>query len=201
VDVRGGPKSVSSFEHSGQTGVPSGLQWSHCPQTTPMSCRSFCNVSSRSSAPRVLDVKHENGQAHEVFRSFIPLALALSTALAGCAKQGAPEQVADAFVDAYFRRADQEKAKEYTALGATEMLEKELRDVAQLRKDGYTPNEAGGGDVKVHRGDSTKRDQRIRFSYEIAVRNESVETVRDADVELANIRGAWKVVRLGLTSR
>jgi hypothetical protein len=136
-----------------------------------------------------------------MFRSLLPLALALSTALAGCGKQGAPEQVADAFVEAYFRHADQEKAKEYTALGATEMLETELRDVAELRKGGYTPAEAGGGDVRVHRGDATKRDQRIRFSYEIAVRNESAETVRDADVELANIRGAWKVVRVVLKPR
>ena len=128
----------------------------------------------------------------------LPLTLALSTALAGCARQGAPEQVADAFVDAYFRRADQEKAKEYTALGATEMLDKELGEVAQLRRDGYTPNEAGGGDVTVRRGESSKRDQRIRFPYQITVRNEGTETVRDADVELANIRGGWKVVRVGL---
>jgi hypothetical protein len=139
-----------------------------------------------------------------VRRSLIPLALALSTGLAGlpgCTKQGAPEQVADAFVDAYFRRADQEKAKEYTALGATEMLETELTAVAQLRKDGYTPSEAGGGDVRVHRGESIKREQRIRFPYEIVVKNEGAETVRDADVELANIAGAWKVVRVGLKPR
>jgi hypothetical protein len=136
-----------------------------------------------------------------VLRSLAPLALALPIALPGCAKQGAPEQVADAFVDAYFRHADQEKAKEYTALGATEMLEKELRDVAQLRKDGYTPTEAGGGDIQVHRGDLSMRDQRIRFPYEILVTNEDTKTVRDADVELANIRGGWKVVRVTLKQR
>jgi hypothetical protein len=151
--------------------------------------------------PTVLDVKHENGQAHGVRSPLPPLLLALSTALAGCAKQGAPEQVADAFVDAYFRHADQEKAKEYTALGATEMLEKELREVAQLRKDGYTPSEAGGGDVDVHRGEPTHRDQRVRVPYEIVVKNGGTSTIRDADVELANIRGAWKVVRVGLKSR
>lgn len=133
--------------------------------------------------------------------SLAPLALAVATTLSGCAKQGAPEQVADAFVDAYFRHADQEKAKEYTALGATEMLEKELRDVAQLRKDGYTPLEAAAGDIQVHRGASTKRDQRLRFAYEIVVKNGDTQTVRDADVELADIRGGWKVVRLGLTQR
>src|SRR4051812_43394730 len=48
VEVRGGAKSVSSFEHSGHVGVPSGLHKSHIPQTTPISCSSFCNVSSRS---------------------------------------------------------------------------------------------------------------------------------------------------------
>jgi hypothetical protein len=163
-----------------------------------MFCPSLCNVSSR---PTVLDVKHENGQAHAVFRSLAALALALSTAAAGCSKQGAPEQVADGFVDAYFRHADQEKAKEYTALGATEMLERELREVAPLRRDGYTPSEAGGGDVEVHRGASVKRDERIRFPYEIVVKNGGVATVRDADVELAYVRGAWKVVRLGLKQR
>ena len=70
--------------------------------------------------------------------------------------------------------------------------------LAQLRRDGYTPAEAGGGDVKVHRGESARRAERIRFPYEIVVRNGETETVRTADVELANIHGAWKVVRLGL---
>ncbi len=129
------------------------------------------------------------------------LALALSPVALGCTRQGAPEQVADAFVDAYFRRADQEKAKEYTALGATAMLDGELAAVTQLRKDGYTPSEAGGGDVRVHRGESSKREQRIRFPYEITVKNSGTETVRDADVELASIGGAWKVVRVGLKQR
>jgi hypothetical protein len=143
-----------------------------------------------------------------VRRPRIPLAPALSLALSlalaalpGCTKQGAPEQVADAFVDAYFAHADQEKAKEYTALGATTMLDTEILAVTQLRKDGYTPSEAGGGDVRVHRGASTKRDERIRFPYEIKVKNGDTETVRDADVELASIGGIWKVVRLGLKQR
>jgi hypothetical protein len=150
----------------------------------------------------------ENGQARGVRRHLMSLgksltvgAIAVTLTLAGCEKQGAPEQVADGFVDAYFRRADQEKAKEFTALTATEMLDRELRDVSQLRKDGYTPTEAGGGDVEVKRGASTRRDQRIRFPYVIVVKNNGAETVRDADVELASIGGVWKVVRLGLTQR
>jgi hypothetical protein len=126
--------------------------------------------------------------------------MALVTALSGCAKQGAPEQVADAFVDAYFRRADQEKAKEYTALGATEMLDAELREVSALRREGYGPTEAGV-DVEVRRGEPTRREQRLRFPYEIVVRSGTTATVRDADIELATIHGAWKVVRVGLKQR
>jgi hypothetical protein len=131
----------------------------------------------------------------------VPLVLALSTALAGCAKPGGPEAVADAFADAYFRRADQEKAKEYTAFGATEMLEKELKEVAQIRRDGYTPTEARSAEVNVRRGDAKKRDERIRFPYEIKVKSDGAETVRDADVELAQVRGAWKVVRVDMKQR
>jgi len=129
-----------------------------------------------------------------------PLILAVTATLAGCSDQGSPEQVADAFADAYFRRADQEKAKEYTALGATEMLDRELREVAGLRREGYGPTEAGV-DVEVRRGASSKRDQRVRFPYEIVVKSGGTSTTRDADIELATIHGAWKVVRVGLKQR
>jgi hypothetical protein len=95
---------------------------------------------------------------------------------------------------------DQEKAKEYTALGATAMLEKELRDVAEIRKGGYTPEQAHST-VKLRRGEPTRREQRIRFSYEVVVRDGDSEAVRDADVELAQIQGAWKVVRVGVKQR
>ena len=127
--------------------------------------------------------------------------LAASLAAApGCSKSGSPEQVADAFADAYFRHNDQEKAKEFTALGASAMLDEELRSVAQIRKDGYTPTEAAA-EVEVRRGAPTTREQRIRFPYEISIKVEGAETIKDADVELTQIGGAWKVVRVGLTSR
>jgi hypothetical protein len=136
-----------------------------------------------------------------VSRLFVASILALSTALGGCSRQGAPEQVADAFVDAYFRHADQQKAREYTALGATEMLDRELKDVAAVRKEGYTPGETAGAEVTARRGEATRREQRIRFPYEIVIKAEGSETIRDADVELATIGGAWKVVRVGLKPR
>ncbi|MEO7330163.1 MAG: hypothetical protein ABI193_16430, partial [Minicystis sp.] len=124
--------------------------------------------------------------------------LALILPLASCTKAGAPEQVADSFADAYFRKIDQEKAKEYTALGATEMLDAELRSVADVRKGGYTPQEAASDDVTLKRGEPIQRDQRLRFPYEVVLRSrEGTETVREADIELAQIQGAWKVVRVG----
>lgn len=137
-----------------------------------------------------------------MFRVLAAAVLALTVTLGGCSRKGSPEQIADAFADAYFRRIDQEKAKEYTALGATEMLDAELRSVAQIRKDGYTPDEASGSEITVRRGEATKRDQRVRFQYEIVVKlPDGTETTRDADIELTQIQGAWKVVRLGLKQR
>ena len=136
-----------------------------------------------------------------MFRSAVIATLALTLALEGCKNKDAPESVADAFAVAYFEHADQEKAKEYTALGATVLLDDELRAVEKIRKDGYTPGSGALGDIHVHRGASATRDQRIRFPYEVTVRYEGVETVRDADVELAQIQGAWKVVRVGVKQR
>jgi hypothetical protein len=137
-----------------------------------------------------------------VFRVVAIAVLSLGLALgpaAGCAKKAGPEDVADAFADAYFRLADQEKAKEYTAFGATQMLDAELKSVEQIRKDGYTPSEAGVN-VTVRRGASSTRDQRVRIPYEVAVHPPSggAETVRVADVELTQIAGVWKVVRVGM---
>jgi len=110
--------------------------------------------------------------------------------------------VADSFADAYFRKIDQEKAKEYTALGATEMLDAELRSVAEVRKGGYTPQDASSDDITFKRGEPLKREQRLRFPYEVVLRSrEGVETTREADIELAQIQGAWKVVRLGVRQR
>lgn len=128
------------------------------------------------------------------------LAAALLAGAASCTEQGAPEQVADAFAEAYFRRMDQEKAKEFTALGATAMLEAELRDVAEVRKEGYDAAEAGGR-VTLRRGAPVARDHRIRIPYEVRIATDSGEVVQDADIELTPIQGAWKVVRVGLKPR
>jgi hypothetical protein len=86
---------------------------------------------------------------------------------------------------------------EFTALQATRMLEDELREVAQVRKDGYSPNDARG-EIQVRRGDPAHRDHRIRFPYQITIRTDGAETVQVADIELTQLQGGWKVVRVGL---
>ena len=135
--------------------------------------------------------------------SFARTGLALVFAvlsLTGCKREpeNTPESVADSFVDAYFRQMDQERAKAFTALGATRMLDQELREVQEVRKDGYEPGSVG---VSVHRGQSSPRDERIRIPYEIEIQTEGGKQMRDADIELTRIDGLWKVVRIGVTHR
>jgi hypothetical protein len=74
--------------------------------------------------------------------------------LLGCRETTSSDYVADQFADAYFRRFDQEGALAYTALGATEMLDKELADTKSLRESGYTPAEAAAN-VTFVRGKAT----------------------------------------------
>lgn len=122
----------------------------------------------------------------------------LGAVSAGCERPNTPEAVADAFVDAYFRHADQERAKELTAFGATKMLEDELREVKEARNGEYTP---GGVSMSIQRGESTARDHRVRVHYEIEIDSDGAKSVRDADIELSQVQGVWKVVRVGLQTR
>jgi hypothetical protein len=121
-------------------------------------------------------------------------AFALALAPAACRDKGSPEYVADEFADAYFRRMDQEAALRFTALGATEMLDKELADTKALRESGYTPAQAAGA-VSMSRGPALRRDARVGFHYDITVRTEDSPLLQQgADLELAQIGGGWKVV-------
>jgi hypothetical protein len=107
--------------------------------------------------------------------------------------------VADAFVHAYFQLADQEKAKQYTAFGATKMLDDELAEVRALRKGGYGPAEADVG-VVVERRARSSRGHRVRFDY--AIRYGAAPGIeKRADVELAEVQKEWKVVRVGIEER
>src|SRR5258708_3096930 len=119
---------------------------------------------------------------------------AACTVLMACTDRTAPEYVADQFVDAYFRRMDQQAARQFTALGATEMLDRELDLVRSVRSQGYTPDEAAA-QVVFRRTAKNTRGERVRFDYEITIKHEESEEHRGADVELAKIQAAWKVVR------
>jgi hypothetical protein len=123
-----------------------------------------------------------------------------SQLLVGCADKTAPEYVADQFADAYFRRMDQLAARQFTALGATEMLDRELDLVHSVRAQGYTPEQAAAH-VVCHRKSRAARGERVRFDYDIAIQHEEAEEHRSADVELAKIQSAWKVVRVDVRPR
>jgi hypothetical protein len=122
------------------------------------------------------------------------VALALAVSALGCHTSGTSEYVADQFADAYFRRFDQEAALAYTALGATEMLDKEIKDTKAIRES-YSPAEAAAS-VTFTRGSATPRDARVDYHYVITARadDESEPVIREANVELAKIAGGWKVV-------
>ena len=118
--------------------------------------------------------------------------------LSACKAGTGSDQVADRFADAYFRHFDQEAALAYTALGATEMLDKELADTRAIRESGYTPAEAAAS-VTFTRGPATKRDARVDYHYVVVARVEDgAPLTHEADVELAQIGGAWKVVSVRL---
>ena len=117
-----------------------------------------------------------------------------------CTDRAAPEYVADQFVDAYFRRMDQQAARQFTALGATEMLDRELDLVRSVRSQGYTPDEAAA-QVVFRRTAKNTRGERVRFDYEITIKHDESEEHRAADVELAKIQAAWKVVRVDVKPR
>jgi hypothetical protein len=115
---------------------------------------------------------------------------------AGCRDRASSEYVADEFADAYFRRMDQDAALKFTALGATEMLDREIKDTRSVRESGYGAAEAASS-VTFSRGSAVHRDARVGFHYTITVRaDDSAPTQREADLELAQIGGSWKVVNV-----
>jgi hypothetical protein len=125
--------------------------------------------------------------------------------LAGCADKTAPEYIADQFVAAYFERMDQKEAGKFTALGATDMLERELELTRGIRADGYSAQDAAA-EVRCRRRGRSLRGERVRFDYDIAIKRDGSEDHRTADVELANLQPdgrtpsahgwGWKVVRV-----
>ncbi|HEX9295359.1 MAG TPA: hypothetical protein VF881_05975 [Polyangiaceae bacterium] len=133
-------------------------------------------------------------------RSQVALTWLAVTLASACTDKSAPEYVADQFVEAYFRRMDQQAARQFTALGATEMLDRELELTRSVRADGYTAEQAAA-EVVYRRTARNKRGERVRFDYDISIKHEDSEEHRAADVELANIQTVWKVVRVEVKAR
>jgi hypothetical protein len=133
-------------------------------------------------------------------RSWPFVGLALLWGTGGCAEGTAPERVADDFAEAYFRRMDPLAARPFAALGAVEMLDREI-DLARSVRGGTPAAAAAGSDVAVRREARSVRGQRVRVSYEIAFRGEGGESKRSADLELARMDAVWKVVRVDVKPR
>lgn len=131
--------------------------------------------------------------------AFLVVGVALGL-LSACKDQGAPEYVADQFVEAYFQRMDQQGARQFTAFGATEMLDRELELTRSVREQGYLPSEAAA-QVSWRRTGRSTRGERVRFDYDIDIRREGSEDHRLADIELAKVQAGWKVVRVGIQAR
>jgi hypothetical protein len=133
-------------------------------------------------------------QKRALYEAVLGTLLFLTAPLAACRDKTSSEYVADEFADAYFRRMDQDAALKFTALGATEMLDKELVETKALRQSGYTPAEAAAT-VNFTRGPAMSRDARVGFHYVVTIRaDDSAPVRREADLELARIGGGWKVV-------
>jgi|SRR5882724_11090842 len=145
-------------------------------------------------------MKHRSRLARYLGAGSTVAALVVALGILGCTDKTGPEYVADQFVDAYFRRMDQQAARQFTALGATEMLDRELELVRTVRSQGYTPDEAAA-QVAYRRNARGTRGERVRFDYEITIKHDESEEHREADVELAKIQAVWRVVRVDVKSR
>jgi hypothetical protein len=132
--------------------------------------------------------------------SWLLAGIGLSWGPVGCAGDTAPERVADHFTDAYFRRMDPQAARSYAALGAGEMLDREI-DLARSVRDGAPVAAAAVSDVAVRRAARSVRGERVRMTYEIAFGGEGGETKRSADLELARMDATWKVVKVDVKAR
>lgn len=129
-------------------------------------------------------------------RGFVFGGLLVAALGSACSKvePGSPEAVADGFADAYFGHADQARAKQFTAFGASKMLDEELAATRPLRDGSFKASDANL-DVSLVRGERTSRGERVRFDYAVKFQG-GVE--KHADVELAKVDGEWKVVRVAV---
>jgi hypothetical protein len=119
--------------------------------------------------------------------------LALPLVLAACGPRSA-EAVADKFVDYYFVEIDQGRALPLTTGLAREMIERELRDVAAVRKQmGYMPA-SERPDVYYKRTVGRDEGARKVWTYDITLKREHDVWRKNAQVAVERLGGEWKVV-------
>lgn len=125
---------------------------------------------------------------------------ALASGMFGCTEGTAPERVADQFAEAYFRRMDPLAARPFAALGAGEMLDREIGLARSVRGEGPASVRAAA-EVALQRQGRSVRGERVRVGYEIIFRSEGGDSKRWADLDLARIEAAWKVVRVDVRAK
>ncbi|HJZ88699.1 MAG TPA: hypothetical protein VKN99_26175 [Polyangia bacterium] len=128
-----------------------------------------------------------------------PLGLVALLACAGLGLQPgcglrSPEGVADKFVDYYFVEIDQGRALPLTAGLAHDMIERELRDVASIRKQmGYMPADARP-DVYYKRTGARDEGERTVFTYDITIKHREDVMRKVAQVAVHKQGAEWKVI-------
>lgn len=120
-------------------------------------------------------------------------------ACAGACIGRSPTAVADRFVDAYFVEMDQGRALGLASGLAKEMLDRELRDVAAVRRQtGFMPADARP-DVFYERIAGRDAGDRKIFTYALTLRLKGDITHKSAQIALAQQGSDWKVVFYRIT--
>jgi hypothetical protein len=115
--------------------------------------------------------------------------------LFGCARNQ-PESVADRFVDYYFVEMDQGRALPLTAGLAHDMLERELRDVASIRREMGHMDADARPEVYYKRLEMRDDGARKVIAYNLEIKHGQDHMTKRAQVAVARERAgeAWKVV-------
>src|ERR1041384_7936127 len=119
------------------------------------------------------------------------MALGLLVTL-GCGRS--PEAVADRFVDYYFVEIDQGRALPLTSGLAHDMLERELRDVAAIRKQlGHMPADERPEVYYKRVGDRQEGDRTV-LVYDLTLKHAEDVIRKTAQVAVRRDGDGWKVI-------
>ena len=119
--------------------------------------------------------------------------LSFALLLAACGPRS-PEAVADKFIDYYLVEMDQGRAIELASGLAHDMLERELRDVASVRKQmGYMPADARPEIYYQRTGERDSGDGKVLI-YDVTVKHKQDVSHKSAEVAVRREGDRWKVV-------